>query len=53
MSEISAKVQFKSNTFANTILYIFCTLIDSAVEQKTKGAFITFAYFLACRVISS
>ena len=43
----------RSNAFARTILNIFWTLIEAAVEQKIRDACIAFANRLACFVISS
>jgi hypothetical protein len=50
---ISVTVDFKSKTFARTILNIFWTLIECEADEKTRGAFIALAYFLANLSISS
>jgi hypothetical protein len=41
-------VHRRSNALLSTILKIFCTLMDSAAEQKMRGAFMARANLRAC-----
>jgi hypothetical protein len=47
ISLMRAIEHLRSKAFANTILNIFCTLMECEVEQKTNGALIAFANLLA------